>query len=441
MGRIAMLSVHSCPLAALGGKETGGMNVYIRELSRSLAERGCTVDIFTRSQNPRVPVVVPFCEDVRIVHLKAGPESPYEKSRAWSHLPEFLDNLEQFRRGEDISYSLIHSHYWLSGWVGAELGKRWNVPLLHMFHTVGYFKNRATQAVGAQEPEVRLQVEQQLIADADHITVSSQREKVDMIWTYGAPPEKITVVPCGVDTQMFRPLDATASKNHLGLPDKKLILFVGRIDPVKGIDTLLKAMVMVRKKMGGSLNARLLIVGGDKDSTDYSEDSEIARLKRLTAKLNIQDTVTFLGSQRQDLLPYYYSAAEMCILPSRYESFGMVALEAMSCGTPVIASKVGGLTSLIQDERCGFVVPEGNERALTEKICLLLGNPALRETLGWHARERATQYGWHAIADRILALYRTLSEGGIDDAQLLLPFCRKTGTDTAAPVITCCEAC
>ncbi len=440
MSRIAMLSVHSCPLAALGGKETGGMNVYIRELSRSLSERGCTIDIFTRSQNARVPAVVPFSEGVRIVHLKAGPESPYEKGLVWSHLPEFLDNLEHFRRGEDISYSLIHSHYWLSGWVGAELGKRWKVPLLHMFHTVGYFKNRATHAVGAQEPEVRLQVEQQLIADADHITVSSQREKVDMIWAYGAPPEKITVVPCGVDTQMFRPLDATASKNHLGLPDKKLILFVGRIDPVKGIDTLLKAMVMVRKQTGGSHDARLLIVGGDKDGSDYSADSEIARLKRLTAELNMQDTVTFLGSQRQDLLPYYYAAAEMCILPSRYESFGMVALEAMSCGTPVIASKVGGLTSLIQDERCGFVVPEGNKQALAEKICLLLDNPPLRESLGWNARERAIQYGWQAIADRILALYRALSEGGHDDAQLLLPFCRKTGTDTAAPVITCCGA-
>jgi D-inositol-3-phosphate glycosyltransferase len=437
MVRIAMLSVHSCPLAALGGKETGGMNVYIRELSRSLSERGCAVDIFTRSQNPRVPAVVPFCEGVRIVHLKAGPEAPYEKSRVWSHLPEFLENLEQFRREEDSSYSLIHSHYWLSGWVGAQLGKRWEVPVLHMFHTVAYFKNRATQAVGAQEPEVRLQVEQQLIADADHITVSSQREKVDMIWACGAQPEKITVVPCGVDTQMFRPLDSTASKNHLGLPERKLILFVGRIDPVKGIDTLLKAMVIVRKKMGGDFTAELLIVGGDKDSADYSEDSEIARLKRLTAELGMQETVTFLGSQRQDLLPCYYSAAEMCILPSRYESFGMVGLEAMACGTPVIASKVGGLTSLIQDERCGFVVPEGNAQVLAEKICLLLGNPALRETLGRHARERAMHYNWHAIADRILALYRTLSNGRIDGAQLLLPFYRRTGADTAAPVFTC----
>ena len=437
MSRIAMLSVHSCPLAALGGKETGGMNVYIRELSKALSERGCAVDIFTRSQNPRVPAVVPFCEGVRIVHLKAGPEAPYEKSRVWFHLPQFLDNLEQFRYGEGISYRLIHSHYWLSGWVGAQLGRRWGVPLLHMFHTVGYFKNRASKLVGEQEPEVRLQVERQLIAGSDHITASSQREKVDMIWAYGAEPDRITVVPCGVDTQMFRPLNSIASKKQLSLPDKKLILFVGRIDPVKGIDTLLKAMVIVRQKMGSDFNTELLIVGGDKDSADYSAGSEICRLKRLTTELNIKDTVTFLGSQRQDLLPYYYSAAEICILPSRYESFGMVALEAMACGTPVIASKVGGLTSLIQDERCGFVVPEGNEQTLAEKICLLLGNPALRETLGWNARERALQYNWHAIADRILAIYRTLSEGRIDGTQLLLPFCRGTGTEAPAPVITC----
>ncbi len=437
MSRIAMISVHSCPLAALGGKETGGMNVYIRELSRALSERGCTVDIFTRSMNRLVPVVVPFVEGVRIVHLKAGTESPYEKNRAWFHLPEFLDNLEQFRRGEGISYRIIHSHYWLSGWVGAQLGRRWGVPLLHMFHTVGSFKNRATKSLGGQEPEVRLQVEQQLIAESDHITVSSQREKVDMIWAYGAQPERITVVPCGVDVQMFRPLDSSASKKHLGLPDKKLLLFVGRIDPVKGIDTLLKAMLIVKQKMGSDYNAELLIVGGDKDITDYSEDSEIYRLRRLTNQLGLKDTVTFLGAQRQDRLPYFYSAAEACIMPSRYESFGMVALEAMACGTPVIASKVGGLASLIQDGSCGFVVPEENEQALAEKICQLLDNASRRETMGWNARERALQYNWHAIADRILTLYRTLSDARIESTQLLLPFCSVTGTETAQPANTC----
>jgi len=311
------------------------------------------------------------------------------------------------------------------------------VPQLHMFHTVGYFKNRATQSLGGQEPEVRLQVEQQLVAESDHITVSSQPEKVDMIRAYGAPPEKISVVPCGVDTQMFRPLDCTASKKHLRLPDKKLILFVGRIDPVKGIDTLLKAMVIVRREMGSDYNAELLIVGGDKDSIDYSENGEISRLKRMTAELSLENTVTFLGSQRQDRLPHYYSAAEVCVLPSRYESFGMVALEAMACGTPVIASHVGGLTSLIQDERCGFVVPEGNEQALAGKICLLLANPSLRETMGWNARERSLLYGWHAIADRILEIYLTLSDKRSESAQLLLPFCRDAGAEAALPAITC----
>jgi D-inositol-3-phosphate glycosyltransferase len=387
--------------------------------------------------NRLVPVVVPFVEGVRIVHLKAGPESPYEKNRVWSHLPEFLDNLEQFRRGEGISYRLIHSHYWLSGWVGAQLGRRWGVPQLHMFHTVGSFKNRATKSIGGQEPEMRLQVERQLIAGSDHITVSSQREKVDMIWSHGARPERITVVPCGVDAQMFRPLDSPASKKQLGLPDKRILLFVGRIDPVKGIDTLLKAVAIVRQKMGGDFNAELLIVGGDKDSTDHSENSEIRRLKRMTAELKLEDTVRFLGSQRQDRLPYYYSAAAACILPSRYESFGMVALEAMACGTPVIASQVGGLASLIQDESCGFVVPEGNEQALAEKICLLLGNHTLREAMGWNARERALEYNWHAIADRILALYRELSEGRSERAQLQLPFCRDVREEAVPPAITC----
>lgn len=437
MTRIAMLSVHSCPLAALGGKETGGMNVYIRELSKALSARGCTVDIFTRSMNRHVPAVVPFVEGVRIIHLKAGPEAPYEKYRVWFHLPEFLHNLERYRCREGISYRLIHSHYWLSGWVGARLGMRWNVPLLHMFHTVGRFKNRATPSREGQEPEVRLHVERQLVADSDHITVSSGREKADLIRDYGARPEKISVVPCGVDVQMFRPLDAAASKRLLGLPGKKIILFVGRIDPIKGIDTLLKAMVMVKRNMGRTGDFELLIVGGDKDSADNSKDNEIGRLKHMAAELHLEDTVRFLGAQRQDRLPHYYSAAEACILPSRYESFGMVALEAMACATPVIASEVGGLASLIQNERCGFLVPEGDERALAEKICLLLSNASLKETLGWNARERSLRYTWHAIADRILILYRELVEGKIESGQLLLPFCRSAGEEAAAALIGC----
>jgi D-inositol-3-phosphate glycosyltransferase len=406
-----MISVHSCPLAALGGKETGGMNVYIRELSKELAKRGCHVDIFTRSQNAEIPMVVPFKERIRIIHLKAGPEAPYDKNQVWSHLPEFLDNLEQFTREEQHTYNLIHSHYWLSGWVGAQISKQQNTPLLHMFHTMGYFKNRATKPLGEHEPPIRLDSEAQLVKNADHLMVSNHREKVQMVWTYGVPAEKISVIPCGVDPSLFIPRNAEQSKAHLGLPDKRYILFVGRIDPVKGIDTLLRAIKRVKEARNAREDVHLLIIGGDLDHTEAGQNSEINKLKRLTGSLEIKDMVTFLGAQRQDQLPYFYAAADMCILPSRYESFGMVALEAMACGTPVIASKVGGLASFIQNEMSGLLIPEGDEVSLAEKILLLLTNTSFKDTLGGEARNRALEFSWPLVTQQVLSLYQNMQHG------------------------------
>lgn len=422
MHRIAMISVHSCPLAALGGKETGGMNVYIRELSRELAKEGLQIDIFTRSQNSSIPQIVNFHKNVRIIHLKAGPENPYDKNQVWFHLPEFLDGLEQFTREDKTSYNLIHSHYWLSGWVGVKLSTRWNIPLLHMFHTLGYFKNKAINPLGKNEPSSRLRAEKQLVKYSDHIVVSSHREKVQMIWTFGAHSEKISVIPCGVDPHLFRPFNPFKSKVYLGLPRKKFILFVGRIDPVKGIDTLLKAMVIVKNKLNHSQDVNLLIIGGDVDHSAYSKDSEMHKLKQLTAKLGLKNLVTFLGAQRQDQLPYFYSAAEVCVLPSRYESFGMVALEAMACGTPMIASKVGGLTSFIQDETTGFLVPEDDEKLLAEKILTLLNNPSLKESLGTQARSRVKEFSWQNIAQQMILLYQSLLEGKDESAKESVSF-------------------
>jgi D-inositol-3-phosphate glycosyltransferase len=404
-----MISVHTCPLAALGGKETGGMNVYIRELSKELAKRGCHVDIFTRSQNAEIPMVVPFKERIRIIHLKAGPEAPYDKNQVWSHLSEFLDNLEHFTRQEQHTYKVIHSHYWLSGWVGAQISKQQNTPLLHMFHTMGYFKNRATKPLGEHDPPIRLEIEAQLVKHADHLMVSNHREKVQMVWTYGVPAEKISVIPCGVDPSLFSPRNATQAKTHLGLPDKRYILFVGRIDPVKGIDTLLRAMKLVKGNPHALQDVHLLIIGGDLDHTDAATDSEINKLKRLTGTLGIKDMVTFLGAQRQDQLPYFFAAADMCILPSRYESFGMVALEAMACGTPVIASKVGGLASFIQNEMSGLLIPEGDEVSLAEKILLLLTDTSFKDTLGREARNRALEFSWPVVTQQVLSLYKGLT--------------------------------
>jgi D-inositol-3-phosphate glycosyltransferase len=405
-----MISVHSCPLAVLGGKETGGMNVYIRELSRELAKKGLCIDIFTRSQNPSIPKIVNFQKNIRIIYLKAGPHAPYNKNKVWFHLPEFLHAIQQFSYARKSRYDLIHSHYWLSGWTGAKLSAIHKIPHLHMFHTLGYLKNKATKSLRIYDPPTRLKIEAQLLNIIDHIVVASQKEKDTIHLTYGAPSEKISVIPCGVDTELFRPLNYSQSKVHLGLPNKKFILFVGRIDPVKGIDTLLKAMNIVRTELDSIHAPHLLVIGGDENSSDRIEAAEMRKLKRLTAALELKNAVTFLGAQKQDRLPFFYSVAEMCVLPSRYESFGMVALEAMACGTPVIASKAGGLISVIQDKSTGFLVPEDNEILLAEKMFALLKDPTLKDTMGNRARLKAQEFRWKEIAHQMIALYHCLVE-------------------------------
>ena len=408
MFRIAMISVHSCPLAPLGGKETGGMNVYIRELSKELARQGIQVDIFTRSQQPTIPTVVDYQKGVRVIHLKAGCKSPSDKNHVWFHLPEFLHNMKQFIREEKSTYNLIHSHYWLSGWVGTALSSLYDIPLVHMFHTLGFLKDEVTKPLGTAESSIRLKAEAQLLKNANHIVVSSNKEKDQMVRLGEVPPDKISIVPCGVDTHLFKPSPPRKAKRHLSLPDKRYILFAGRIDPIKGIDVLLKAIGIVKDHGDTADAVRLLVIGGDGNHPLYPRNSEMHKLKQLTARLGLNDMVTFLGPQNQELLAFFYAASEMCVLPSRYESFGMVALEAMACGRPVIASHVGGLPSFIQDKATGFLVPGGNETLLAEKILTLFNDPSLRARMGKEAREKAKELSWQKIARQMILRYNNL---------------------------------
>ncbi len=411
MRRIAMISAHSCPLALLGRKDSGGMNVYVRELSRELGERGFAIDIFTRSQHPTIPRVVNFAKGVRIIHLKAGPQIPYDKNCLWWNLEEFLANLLDFTEKEEINYDIIHSHYWLSGWLAAKLRERWNIPLIHMFHTSGVLKNLVARGGQEKEPWIRLRVEQEIIHSADRLVAASPAEKSWLVYHYQVPSEKIEVIPCGVDLDLFRPINKEWARKFLNLPRKKYLLFVGRIEPIKGIDTLLKAMALLTEDPDLKEDEiGLLIIGGELDSSSYLSHREMQRLKGLAASLGLQKAVIFLGAQPQDKLPYFYSVAEACTLLSRYESCGMVALEAMACGRPIIASKVGGLPFTIVEGETGFLVPEGNERIAASRMKLILSN-GLRPRLGGQAVRRAKQFGWPLITEQIISLYgETLAE-------------------------------
>jgi len=409
MFNIAMISYHTCPLATLGGKDTGGMNVYVRDLTTELGRMGIHVDVFTRSQDEHVPHVL---HDLgfgnRVVHIPAGPEQPMPKKELASHIPQFVEGIKQFAAERGIRYDAIHSHYWMSGLAAEQLKAEWNIPIVHMFHTLGEMKNRIAANENEKEGAYRLNGERQVLRTADVIVAATLAEQAQLQWLYKADLRKVVIIPPGVDTCHFYPIPPDEAKDYVGIPrEDRMVLFVGRIEPLKGVDTLIKAMSCLRVKEF-ERPAYLVIVGGDPNVPPEEMSVEMARLQSLCHDLCMDRMVVFLGKRGQDTLPYYYSAAEVLVMPSHYESFGMVALEAMACGTPVVASQVGGLAFLVQDGVTGFHVPDQDEEALCDRLTRLLGNSSLRSQMGQAAADYARKYSWHQIASQVIEVYERL---------------------------------
>ena len=394
--RIALISVHGCPTAQLGSKDTGGMNVYIRQVAQELSKRGIYVDIFTRYHDPNDPQVVELAERARVIHISAG-HFYDDKTVIPYHLPEFVCRLLEYTRQERLSYDLIHSHYWLSGRVGTILARHWNIPHVASFHTLAEIKRRAR--VGERETQERIRGEDKVIQSADSIVAFSQHEKDAMIRLYNAPGQKIDVIPCGVDVDLFRPLDQGLSRRKLGLQDSKVVLYVGRLEPLKGVDILLRAVAQLEQ--GDSVKA--LIVGGN-----LEEDLEMDRLQSLSHELGISTQVSFLGRLDQQELPTYYNAADICVVPSYYESFGLVALEAMACGTPVIASRVGGLPTIVKDGFTGYLIPWRCPEPFADGLDVLLGSQAIRKAMGEASRKAAMTMQWPVVVDNLVHSYKSL---------------------------------
>jgi D-inositol-3-phosphate glycosyltransferase len=407
-----MLSVHTCPLATLGGKKTGGMNVYVRDFCRELGRQGYQVDVFTRSQDDCQPMIK---HDLgfgsRVIHVPAGPERPIPVVEIGRYLDAFVANTLAFAAEQGLTYDLIHSHYWLSGLVAERLREAWGpqIPLVQMFHTLGHMKNRIATSDSERASQVRIDAETYIVHNvADRIIAATPAEEAQLFWLYDAAKDKIRVIPPGVDMQRFAPISKQEAKTHVGVPPgHKNIIFAGRIEPLKGVDTLLKAMGLLQHHYPDVIESVCVaIIGGDPWAE--TPDLEMARLKQMRQALGIGDFVTFLGSKDQDELPFYYAAAEMVVMPSHYESFGLVALEAMAMGTPVIASEVGGLAFLVRDGETGCHVPSRDPEALAERIYLLLTNEALRDQFGQQAQAYAQQYDWDIIVERMLDLYESL---------------------------------
>ncbi len=395
--KIAMLSVHSCPLGVLGGDSTGGMSVYIRELCRELGSRGHKIDVYTRAHEPGYDQIVDMSKNARLIHLKAGEEEEIDKLAIYPHLAEFTREVEKFRKHNGLQYDLIHSHYWLSGWAGKWLQEWWNVPHITMLHTLGEVKNAI--GIGMDEPGLRIECEKMLIKDCQRIIAPSEREKKALIRYYDASPETISIVPCGVNLGLFRPIDKKIARPHIGFDGDGIVLFVGRIVPLKGVDKLLMAMAHLEK----SQRLKLVVIGGDEHSR-----LELEKLKSLSRSMQIQDSVTFLGLVNQEMLPYYYSAADLCVVPSYYESFGLVALESLACGTPVVATRVGGIEGVIRQDETGYVVRDNDPHRLADKIALLFSMSKAKGETTSQIRESVTKFSWSNTADRMVREYRAL---------------------------------
>lgn len=395
--RVAFLTVHACPLAPPGQGKSGGMNVHVRQLARALGEMGILVDIFTRSHGDEPETIEYLSDCVRVVHLRAG-EAEVPLEELYGYLPQFLEGVEEFQRKNGLIYQAVHSHYWLSGWVGQEMARNSNIPHLVTFHTLALVKMQSR--AGENEPLQRQQTEREIMASASRIVAFSPHERDAMARLYGADPKRIELVPCGVDLSRFRPLDQEESRKRLGLNGDKVFLYVGRIESLKGVDLLVHTAAHLEIPQG----VRVLVVGGDD-----GQNHEVERLRQLAQDLEVAEVVDFVGQVDQEELPVYYSAADVCVVPSFYESFGLAALESMACGTPVVASRVGGLSTIIQHGHTGYLKSWRCPEAFANSLEMITSSKSLLESMGQAARRRAEGMGWDQVASAMAAHYQSLA--------------------------------
>ena len=407
--KIAMLSIHSDPIGELGTKDTGGMSVYIRELARELGRRQHRIDIYTRSQEGADHAVTELYENVRLIHLGIPNGGSLSKLALYPYLSKFFRALEDFRRAANLSYDLIHSHYWLSGRLGTWAQSLWNRPHVATFHTLGEIKNQS--GAGAPEPEFRIAAEKEIVQACHRILAPTERERDSLIRQYGALSGKIGVVPCGVNLDLFYPVSKTAARRKLGLdPADVILLCVGRFDPLKGLDTLLGAMTYFRDHH----RMRLVIVGGDGENTP-----EYRLLTQKARQLAIDQKVMFVGRVDQPDLRPYYGAADVLVMPSHYESFGMVGLEALACGRPVVSTPVGAVDGLVRKARAGRVVAELSPRSLAAGIQSTISDQTIPSAD--LIRQSILEYSWSNVASAVIAEYAGVIRQQFFEDELPLP--------------------
>jgi len=405
---LAIVSLHASPVAALGAGENGGMNVYVRAVCEELSRRGIPTEVFTRRSSPEGPDRVRLAEMSWVTRLRVGPSEDIDKGQLFDLLPTFTDAVlaEQLRRR--TGFSLVHSHYWLSGWVAARLRDEWKLPWFHTFHTLARVKNERAAEGAMVEPEHRIAVEQAIVRNSDRLIASSLQEADDLVRLYGASRNRVSVVAPGVDLRLFAPRPTEALRTELGLGGAPVVVFAGRLERLKGAEIVIRAMGLIPNAPESSERPVLIVIGADSHNgatESRASGGERARLEALTRTLGISHQVRFVGSVEQAALASYLSLAAVCVVPSYSESFGLLALEASACGTPVVAARVGGVPTIVKDGLTGFTLVSHDPAQYAERIGRLLYDEELRRCFSRRSRLVATQFSWTETVDRLVAEY------------------------------------
>ena len=421
--KICVLSFHCCPYSLIGGNGIGGMNVYLKELCSRLTDFPDTeVDIFTRVQDPDIRGIKIQDAALRVIHLKGGPEQPFDRKKLCGHLPEFAYNLEQFMLEEDNPYDLIYSHYWLSGIVGLWMKHRFSVPLVHTFHTLAFLKNKA---VGGLEHANRIQSEQDLVLHADKIISTSTEEKNSLITETGVDPGSIEVIYPGINQELFYPVEdkSVFAETGYGAQDR-ILLYVGRMEPVKGLMSVIDALGNLKKAKSQLFDRlKLVVIGGGEKTRDFARNSVIIQIQSAVREKDLGNHVVFLGSRLQSELKKYYSAADALIVPSLYESFGLVVLEALACGTPVIVSQIGKMKTIVKEGKNGFCFLPNSPDSLADCVEYFYRNAGklwpkerirgdIIDTFSWERTAEETFRTLGSLCDRRKFPTTTLRLGG-----------------------------
>jgi D-inositol-3-phosphate glycosyltransferase len=403
---IALISVHGDPAIEIGKEEAGGQNVYVRQVGEALAQQGWHVDMFTRCASAEQAKIVEHGPRCRTIRLTAGPEAFVPRDEIFGFAGAFVEELLKFQKQSGIQYSLVHTNYWISSWVGMELKKHQPLKQVHTYHSLGAVKYKSINTI-PMIASTRLAVEKTLLETADRVVATSPQEKEHMR-TLVSTKGNIDIIPCGTDIRRFGALTQDAARAAIGMePDAKMVFYVGRFDERKGIETLVRAVG--QSKFRGNEKLRLVIGGGSRPG--QSDGIERDRIEGIVAELGMTDITIFPGRISDEDLVAYYTAADVCVVPSHYEPFGLVAIEAMACNTPVVASDVGGLQFTVVPEQTGLLAPAKDEVAFATAIDRILADPDWRNQLGKGARQRVEEkFSWDGVAHQLSELYTTLLE-------------------------------